>query len=74
MPRNTSIVYQELDVFSVYVNGAVASVGLVASIGLVVGVGLVMSSNIKEWLKALLANTALMEVASLGISSPKAIR
>ena len=48
IPRNTSKVYQELDVFSVYVKGLVASVELVASVRLVASVGLVISSNVKE--------------------------
>ena len=42
--------------------------------GLVVRVGLVISFNINKWLKALLANIAFIEVALLGVSSPKAVR
>ena len=60
--------------FSVSIKGLVASVGLVASIRLVASVGLVISSNVKEWLKALLANTILIEVALLSVSSLKVIR
>ena len=62
MPKNISKVYQELDIFSVYIKGSV------------VNIGLVISSNINKWLKALLANAALIKVALLGISSLKAIR
>ena len=42
--------------------------------GLVVNIGLVISSNINKWLKALLANAALIKVALLGISSLKAVK
>jgi hypothetical protein len=49
-------------VFSIYIKGSV------------VNIGLVISSNINKWLKALLANTVLIKVALLGISSLKAIK
>ena len=62
MPKNISKVYQELGIFSIYIKGSVVSVGLI------------ISSNINKWLKALLANTVLIEVALLGISSLKAIK
>ena len=42
--------------------------------GLVVNIGLVISFNINKWLKALLANTAFIKAALLGISSLKAVR
>ena len=57
-----SEVYWELGVFSVYIKG------------LVVSVDLVISFNINKWLKALLTNTVLIEVALLSISSLKVIR
>ena len=57
-----SKVYRELDIFSIYIKG------------LVVNINLVISSNINKWLKALLANTALIKVTLLGISSLKAVR
>ena len=62
MLKNTSKVYWELDMFSVYIKG------------LVVNIGLIISSNINKWLKALLVNIVLIKVALLDISSPKAIR
>ena len=62
MPKNTSKVYQELDVFSIYIKG------------LVVSISLVISSNINKWLKALLANIVFIKVILLGISFLKAIR
>ena len=62
MPKNTSKVYQELGMFSIYIKG------------LVVSINLVISSNVNKWLKALLANTVLIKVTLLGISSLKAIR
>ena len=62
MPKNISKVYQELNIFSVYVKGSVVSIGLV------------ISSNINKWLKALLTNTVFIKVALLGINSSKAIR
>jgi hypothetical protein len=34
----------------------------------------VMSTAISEWLKALLASSVLIEVALLGIRSPKAVK
>ena len=42
--------------------------------GLVVKVGLVISFNINKWLKALLANTILIKIILLGISSLKAVK
>ena len=42
--------------------------------GLVVSINLAISSNINKWLKALLANIALIKVTLLGISFLKAIR
>ena len=42
--------------------------------GLVVNIGLIISFNINKWLKALLANTVLIKVTLVNISSLKAIR
>ena len=62
MPKNTFKVYQELNIFSIYIKGSV------------VNIGLVISFNINKWLKAVLANTVLIKVALLGISSLKTVR
>jgi hypothetical protein len=48
--------------FSIYIKGSVVSVGFI------------ISFNVNKWLKALLANIILIEVALLGINSLKAIR
>ena len=50
MPKNTSKVYEELNIFSIYIKG------------LVVNIGLVVSFNINKWLKALLANIVFIKV------------
>jgi hypothetical protein len=55
-------------VFNIYIKE------LVASIRLVVSVSLIISFNVKEWLKALLANITLIKVALLSVSSLKAVR
>ena len=55
MPKNISKVYQELNVFSIYIKG------------LVISIGLIISSNVNKWLKALLANTALIKVSLITV-------
>ena len=62
MPKNIFKVYQELDMFSIYIKG------------LVISIGLVISSNINKWLKVLLANVVFIKVTLLGISFLKAIK
>ena len=62
MPKNISKVYWELDMFSIYIKGLVASVNLI------------ISFNINKWLKALLANIVFIKVILLDISFLKAIR
>ena len=42
--------------------------------GSLVRAGFIISFSIKEWIKALLANIALIEVASLDVNSPEDIR
>ena len=54
--------YWELNIFTLYIKGSV------------VNINLVIFFNINKWLKALLANTALIKVALLGISFLKTIK
>ena len=64
MPINTVKVYYNL-VLVLYVKGSVLKAVIVISI---------ISITVSEWLKALLASSIFIEVALLGIKSPKAIK
>ena len=64
MPINTVKVYCNL-VLVLYAKGSVLKAVIAISI---------ISTTVSKWLKALLASFILIEVALLGIKSPKAIK
>ena len=64
MPINTVKVYYN-SVLILYAKGSVLKVIIAISI---------ISTAVNKWLKALLANSKFIEVALLGVKSPKAIK
>ena len=64
MPINTVKVYYN-SVLVLYVKGSVLKAIIAISI---------ISTAVSEWLKALLISSILIEVALLGIRSPKAVK
>ena len=64
MPINTVKVYYNL-ALTLYIKGLVLKAVIAISI---------ISTAVNKWLKALLVSSVLIEVALLGIRSPKAIK
>ena len=64
MPINTVKVYYN-SILILYIKGLVLKVVIAISI---------ISTAVSEWLKALLASSILIEIALLGVRSPKVIK
>ena len=64
MPINTVKVYHD-SVLTLYIKGLVLKVVIAIS---------VISTTVSKWLKALLASSILIKIASSGMRSPKAVK